>query len=148
MAVPNNEISAHHIAMSVRDLDRAKAFYCDLLGFEVDWEADHRSGEALSKVVGLTDTDTHILMLKGHGIRLEIFHYHHPRGQDLPKRRQCDFGMTHFALAVKELDDLYQRLSKAGVEFNSSPQILRPGVKAVYLVDPEGVTIELIQYGE
>ena len=44
------------------------------------------------------------------------------------------------------MDALHQRLSQAGVVFNSPPQVMRPGAKAAYLQDPEGVTIELIQY--
>ena len=146
MSAPLHDLRVHHIAMSVRDLARAKAFYCDLLGFQVDWDMDHRSGEALSKVVGLENTDTHIMMLKGHGLRLELFHYHHPQGNYLGTRRQCDFGLSHFALQVPDVDAIYQRLSAAGVAFNSPPQVMRAGAKAAYFQDPEGVTVELIQY--
>ena len=41
----------HHVAVAVKDLDRALGFYRDLLGFEVDWDRDHYSGEWFSKVV-------------------------------------------------------------------------------------------------
>ncbi len=136
----------HHVALSVRDLDRALSFYRDLLGFEVDWDMDHRGGGPLSRVVGLDKADAHVIMLQGHGMRLELFSYYHPQGQDQGFKRPCDFGITHFALAVRDVDDMYQRLVKAGVKFNCEPQVLRPGVKAAYLRDFEGVTIELIQY--
>jgi len=140
------EATVHHLAMAVPDMDKALGFYRDLLGFTVDWDMDHRSGEPLSRVVGLEAADARVVMLKGHGLRLELFHYYHPRGRDPGPRRQCDFGLTHFALQVKDVDQVYRRLSAAGVEFNCPPQVLRPGAKATYLRDPEGVTIELIQY--
>jgi len=136
----------HHLAVSVRDMDRALAFYRDLLGFKVDWDMDHCSGEQLSQVVGLPDMDAHIVMLKGYGTRLELFKYYNPAGEDQGPKRQCDFGLTHFALSVTGIQRIYDQLSRAGVEFNCPPQNLRPGVWATYLKDPEGVTIELVEY--
>ena len=140
------EATWHHTAMAVQDMDRAKRFYCDLLGFEIDWERPHYSGEPFANVVGMPDAAAHVVMLKGYGTRLELFTYHRPAGQVGDPKRQCDFGLTHFALSVQGIHDLYERLSAAGVEFNCPPQNLRPGVWATYLKDPEGVTIELVQY--
>ena len=140
------EASWHHVAISVKDLDRALWFYRDQLGFEVDWDRDHYTGEALSKVVRLPDADAHVVMLKGYGTRLELFKYYTPPGKEGEERRQCDFGITHFALTVKKLHEIYERLTKAGVQFNCPPQSPRPGVWATYMKDPEGVTIELVEY--
>ena len=142
------EATWHHTAMAVQDMDRAKRFYCDLLGFEIDWERPNYSGEPFANVVGMPDAAAHVAMLKGYGARLELFTYHQPAGRVREAKRQCDFGLTHFALTVKGIHDLYGRLSTAGVEFNCPPQNLRPGVWATYLKDPEGVTIELVQYDE
>ena len=140
------EATWHHTAMAVQDMDRAKRFYCDLLGFEIDWERPNYSGEPFANVVGMPDAAAHVAMLKGYGARLELFTYHQPAGRVREAKRQCDFGLTHFALTVKGIHELYERLSAAGVQFNCPPQNLRPGVWATYLKDPEGVTIELVQY--
>jgi glyoxylase I family protein len=142
------EATWHHTAMAVRDMDRVKKFYCDLLGFEIDWERPGYSGEPFAKVVGMPNAAAHVVMLKGYGTRLELFTYHSPEGQVGEPRRQCDFGLTHFAFTVKGIHELYKRLSAAGAEFNCPPQNLRPGVWATYMKDPEGVTIELVQYDE
>ncbi len=136
----------HHVALSVRDMAAALKFYRDLLGFEVDWDMDHRGGEIMSRVVDLPDPDVHMVMLKGYGTRIELFKYHSPCGEPAGPMRQCDFGLTHFALSVRKIHDIYERLQKSGVRFNSEPQNLRPGVWAAYLQDPEGVTIELVEY--
>ena len=136
----------HHVAISVRDIEREIAFYRDLLGFEVDWDKDHYNGEMLSRVVGMPDADARVVMLTGYGTRIELFYYYKPKGQESPPKKMCDFGITHFALSVKDLKPLYERLLKKGVRFNCPPQNLRPGVWATYMKDPEGVTIELIEY--
>jgi len=140
------DANVHHIAISVEDLERELQFYRDVLGFKVDWDMDNRGSEALSKVVCLSDANPHIIMLQGYGLRLELFKYHSPRGRNTGPKRQCDFGLTHFALSVKNINEIYKNLVKAGVEFNCPPQELRPGVQATYMKDPEGVTIELVEY--
>ncbi len=138
----------HHVAVSVNDLDGAVHFFRDLLGFTVDWDMDHRCGGELSRVVGLPDTDTHIVMLNGYGTRIELFKYHRPSGEPCAPGRQCDFGITHFGFAVKNIQPLYERLLEAGVRFNCPPQNLRPGVCATYLQGPENITIELVEYDQ
>lgn len=140
------DANVHHIAISVEDLDREVRFYRDILGFKVDWDMDNRGSEALSRVVGLADANPHIIMLEGYGSRLELFKYHSPMGKNSGPKRQCDFGITHFALSVKNIRKIYKRLLKARVDFNCPPQELRPGVWATYMKDPEGVTIELVEY--
>jgi catechol 2,3-dioxygenase-like lactoylglutathione lyase family enzyme len=136
----------HHVAVSVKDVDRALRFYRDALGFEVEWDMDHRSGEPLSRVVGLPAADMRIVMLKGYGMHIELFKYYNPEGESNGQRRQCDVGLTHFALQVQDIHAVYERLVQAGVAFNCPPQNLRPGVWATYMKGPEGVTVEIVQY--
>jgi glyoxylase I family protein len=138
----------HHVAISVSDMDRAVAYYRDILGFEVDWDMDHRSGDALAKVVGLPGADMRIVMLKGYGFRVELFKYYAPEGKGTAAKRMCDFGYTHFALSVENIHGIYERLAEAGVQFNCPPQDLRPGVCGTYMKDTEGNTIELVEYSE
>jgi catechol 2,3-dioxygenase-like lactoylglutathione lyase family enzyme len=135
-----------HAAIAVKDMDLALKFYCDLLGFEVEWERPNYGGERFANVVGMKAAEAHVVMLKGYGGRLELFKYHHPAGAERAPWRQCDFGLTHFALSVKNIHQIYERLSKAGVHFNCPPQNLRPGVWATYMQGFEGVTVELVEY--
>jgi catechol 2,3-dioxygenase-like lactoylglutathione lyase family enzyme len=138
----------HHIAISVRNMASMVQFYCDLLGFTVDWDMDHRCGEGLSTVVGMPEAEAHMVMLKGFGMRIELFHYYQPCGSEPLSKRQCDFGLTHFALQVQGIHNIYERLVSAGVRFNSPPKNLRASVWATYMRDPEENTIELVQYGD
>ena len=136
----------HHMAISVKDIDKSLKFYRDLLGFEVDWEKDHYSGEAFSSIAGFSEAEARIVMLKGYGARVELFKYYTPAGKEHDPRPQCDFGITHFALSVKNIHQIYERLSHDGVQFNCPPRSPRPGVWATYMKAPDGVTIELVEY--
>ena len=137
----------HHTAISVTDLDRSIHFYRDLLGMTVEWRIDHRKNEALEKVLALKNVDVSYAMLSGWGGRVEIFQYHSPEGQPFPPDKPvCDRGITHFGFQVEDIDGLYEKLLGQGVRFNTSPQVIRPGVKATYFHDPDGMTLELVQY--
>ena len=138
----------HHVAISVRDMDRALEFYRDLLGFELEWELDHVSHEIIDKIVGLKEVDVRLAMLSGYGTRLELFHYYNPAGEDRAARRQCDFGITHICLHVEDVRGEYERLVEKGVEFHSPPQNHRPDGWVTYMKDPEGVVIELLNRGD
>jgi len=137
----------HHTAISVTDLNRSIRFYCDQLGMKVEWQIDHRQSEALEKVVGLKNVDVSYAMLSGWGGRIEIFQYHSPQGEPYPPDKPvCDKGITHVAFQVEDIDGLCGKLESHGVRFNSPPQVARPGVKVAYFHDPDGVTIEFVQY--
>lgn len=138
----------HHVAAGVRDIDMMVSFFRDRLGFEVDWDHDHRCGDTMDAVVGLDDADARIVMMKGYGARVELFHYHHPQGRKAEPLRQCDYGLIHFCFSVEGIHDLYDRLVNQGVVFNCPPQNLRPGVWCTYLKGPEEITIELVQYDQ
>jgi catechol 2,3-dioxygenase-like lactoylglutathione lyase family enzyme len=137
----------HHTAISVTDLDRSIHFYRDVLGMTLEWRIDHRKNEALEKVLALKNVDVSYAMLSGWGGRVEIFQYHSPEGQPFPPDKPvCDRGITHFGFQVEDIDGLYEKLLGQGVRFNTSPQVIRPGVKATYFHDPDGMTLELVQY--
>jgi len=43
----------HHTAISASDLDQTSGFYCDFLGFSLEWCINRRQSKALEKVTGL-----------------------------------------------------------------------------------------------
>ena len=58
-------------------------------------------------------------------------------------------GTAHFCLYVDDLDSVHERLASAGVRFVSevkSPNIgPNKGGKAVYMIDPDGIRVELVE---
>jgi len=137
----------HHTGVSVTDLNQSIYFYCNMLGMKLEWRRDHKKDEALEKVVGLEHLDVSYAMLSGWGGRVELFQYHSPEGLPYPPEKPvCDKGITHFAFQVMGIDALYEELLRQGVRFNTAPQVIRPGVKATYFHDPDGITVEFIEY--
>ena len=137
----------HHTAISVRDLDNSIHFYRDILGMDLEWRRDHQRSEPIEKMVGMKDMEISFALVSGWGGKVELIQYHSPRGKPFPEDRpQCDHGIIHMAFQVEDIDGLYKKLLDGGVQFNCPPQVLRPGVKATFFHDPNGVALEMIQY--
>ncbi|GAB2454900.1 hypothetical protein GCM10027082_01660 [Comamonas humi] len=146
MPVTDSKLCAHHTAVSVGDFERAKRFYLDFLGFELEGEMDQRSEAALSEVVGLPGATIRWAMLRHGQYRVELFKYYTPQG-DMQPRRQCDLGYNHMAFEVGDVDAVYQQAVQAGYQCVSEPKVLRQGrTKVFYLAEPEGAITEFIQF--
>lgn len=146
--------SIFHTGLTVSDLDRSIAFYRGCLGLELvtQWES---SQPYLRTVVGFPDAELRIALLRvpamdggvsGH--HLELLEYRQPRGAR-GDPRTCNPGNVHVAFAVADLDATYRELRDKGVRFKSAPVEIthgrNRGAKAVYLWDPDDITLELVQ---
>lgn len=146
MPLKDSQLIAHHTAVSVGDFERAKKFYIEFLGFELEGEMDHRNEAALSEVVGLPNATIRWAMLRLGHYRVELFKYYTPQG-DMQPRRQCDLGYNHMAFEVADVDDVYQQAVQAGYQCVSAPKSLRQGrTRVFYLAEPEGAITEFIQF--
>lgn len=140
----------HHTGLTVADLERSIAFYRDRLGFELVSRQEKRDGY-VGEIVGIADVRIRMahLTLGGGGHVLELFEYVTPRGE----RRELStsaVGITHLCLAVEDLRALYDSLRAAGWDdFVTAPVVIDSGVNqgglALYMRDPDGITIELFQ---
>ena len=136
----------HHTGIGVHDMEASLKFYCDQLGLEKGEDIEVE-GPLVGEIVGLTpDTKVRIVHLKINDTQeLELFQYMHPGSSSFKKDfRQCDGGMIHVAVFVDDIMEMYERLKAEGVVFNSKPWQLAAGI-VVYMRDPDGVTIELMQ---
>ena len=63
--------------------------------------------------------------------------------------RTCNPGNVHVAFRVEDLDATYHELRAKGVRFKSAPVEVthgrNRGAKAVYLLDPDDITLEMMQ---
>jgi len=135
----------HHTAISTGNLDRALAFYRDLLGFRVLFEEAWPVGtETADKITGLQDSAARSVMLHAGNAVIELFQYESPapRPSD-PQRPVCDHGITHICFDVRDIDAEYERLKAAGMRFHCPPQDVGVGQKTTYGRDPDGNVIEL-----
>lgn len=143
--------SASHIGISVPDLDEARAFYCDILGFQEVWQL-HVDQDMIDRINAI-DGDERIynngiqLLVPG-GSRIELQQYE-PQGSMEP-RKMNDVGFSHLAFYLADFEDAYERLKAAGVEFLSEPVPMEFGHHPisdrmhVYFNDPWGTRLQLL----
>jgi glyoxylase I family protein len=134
----------HHTSITSPNIERAIAFYVSLLGFKLRAQGSWEQGnEALDSIVGLENSSARFVMLWAGNTHLEIFQYTTPEGRPRnPNRSPSDHGITHICLDVTDVDAEYERLSAAGMRFNTPPRTVF-GVRTTYGADPDGNVIEL-----
>jgi glyoxylase I family protein len=139
-------VRQHHTAVSCRDWDGMKAFFVDLLGFQVLGEIERRDEADLATVTGLPGAACRWAMLERSGYHIELFKWLVPEGKPAPIR-QCDFGLTHICFQVSDAEQARRRMIAAGYEPLSEVQSLRGGrAKPFYCRGPEGIIVEFVEY--
>ena len=139
----------HHASITVADLDRSLHFYRDLLGVRVTDEGED-SGPELDAITGLSGVRIRYAELDlGGGRLLEVIEHVPPRGGRLAQH-QVDAGASHLALRVDDVDATSARLAAAGVTISGRPTTITApgawnGARCVYVVDPDGRTVELVE---
>jgi len=128
------QVRIGHVHLRTADIDRVRAFYVDLLGFDVVYEARDVPGRG---------TNGDVLFVSAGG-------YHHHLGfntwlsRDGGPQERGRTGLHHIALnfsSQPELARVVKRLLDAGVE---PYQALDHGTHlAVYVTDPDGNDVEL-----
>lgn len=140
---------AHHMGLQVADLERSLAFYRDILGFEVLF-AWNPQADYIRELVGYPGADIHaaVLRLPGSEVVLELLDYRNVERSPVDTRT-ANPGTAHIAFFVDDLDALYADLVARGVRSVSPPvtPTIGPneGGRAIYLIDPDGIRVELIQ---
>ena len=135
----------HHTAISTANLERALAFYRDVLGFQSFFEFSWPAGtDVADRITALPGSAARAVMLHAGNVAVELFEYASPppRAGD-PWRPVCDHGYTHLCLDVTDVDAEYERLKAAGMVFHCPPQDVGMGIRTTYGRDPDGNVIEL-----
>jgi catechol 2,3-dioxygenase-like lactoylglutathione lyase family enzyme len=142
-------VSADHTGITVSNLERSLAFWRDVLGFEFS-HAAHQRGEMAEQITGVKGAEIKLAVLKtpgGH--KVELLEYLAPMDRKRANVRPCDVGSVHVALLVDDLKTVLERIAASGWEAAGKPQTLTKGPNAgkrvVYVRDPDGTTIELMQ---
>jgi catechol 2,3-dioxygenase-like lactoylglutathione lyase family enzyme len=136
-------VSIDHVSFTVGDLDEAGAFFAKL-GFQPA-KRYVSSGPAADEGTGTEDADVAISWLSHPqgGLKLELLRY-----QNQPKGRAAhnsQVGAAHLCLRVEDVNAEYERLNGEGVTFVSAPHADEFGVVWVYMRDPDGNAVELVQ---
>ncbi len=136
-----------HIGICVSDWERSLRFYRDALGFKHLSELQ-LAGEPSATLLQLDNVELRAIYLERDGTRIELLHYPTPGHQgDGRPRRMNQLGLTHLSLRVDNLVQTLETLKQAGAQVLEETHIDIPGLEAaaVFITDPDGTRIELVQ---
>ena len=141
------------VGFTVADMDRALAFYTDVLPFVkvADREVSGRPYELLSGIFGAR---SRIATLRLGSEEIELTEFLAPKGRPIPPDvRANDRSFQHIAIVVSDMARAYSRLRERGVEHASTgPQRLpdwnrgAAGISAFYFRDPDRHFLEIISF--
>lgn len=141
----------HHFELSTQDADRAIAFYRDAFGMELVSDRTVEAGGFVEQVTGVEGARVRIVHMHGYGFNFELLHYLEPGGE--PRSREPNHtGSGHLCFVTDDIDADCERLRALGARIRSEGG--RPitvtggpndGGKALYVEDPDGNPVELVQ---
>jgi catechol 2,3-dioxygenase-like lactoylglutathione lyase family enzyme len=146
--MPFRILAADHTGITVSNLERSLDFWRDVLGFELSHRA-HQTGELAAEITGVPGAEILIAVVKAPGHKIELLEYRAPADRKHLRARPCDVGSLHVALTVDDLDAVLETIFASGWKAAGEPQTLivgpNTGKRVIYVRDPDGTTIELMQ---
>jgi catechol 2,3-dioxygenase-like lactoylglutathione lyase family enzyme len=138
-----DDVSFCHLAVGVTDMDRALAFYRDVIGMEVVFET-LISGEPFDAVLHATRKQEGRVVggLLG-GLMIELLSLGAKPTAEKPVRRGIT-GIQNVSLSVTDLDDTHRRILAAGYTPDQEPFEIG-GVRMFFVKDPDGTPAEFIE---
>ena len=141
------------VGMTVSDMDRAVAFYSNVLSFTKVSDVEV-GGSAFERLQGVSDARARVVQLQLGDERIELTEYRAPRGRPVPAdSRSQDGWFQHVAIIVSDMDRAYAVLRRHQVEHASiAPQRLPDwnpnagGIRAFYFKDPDHHTLEILEF--
>jgi catechol 2,3-dioxygenase-like lactoylglutathione lyase family enzyme len=133
----------------VASLDKSVRFYRDVIGLELDGAPRLFSGTEAMKVGNTPGAQSLFAALKvpGSAMGVEIIEY-----KDIDRRpaqpRFQDPGAANLILTVRDLDAIVARIKQAGAPINSAggvPATIPGGSRVIFVQDPDGFFVELVQ---
>lgn len=121
----------HHIAIIATDYARSKAFYCDILGFTLQFETYREA----------RDSWKGDLALNGQYV-IELFSFPFP--PERPSRPEA-CGLRHLAFSVADLDNAVAHLKQQGVPCEPIRVDPYTDKRFTFFNDPDGLPLELYE---
>ena len=133
-----------HLGICVNDLERALAFYTEVLGCREVGRFRDDAGFS-SKLLEIEDVRLQAVYLERDGWRLELLHYARPGTVGPAERRAMNQpGLTHLSFVVDDLDETLDKVRAFGGSVVDQSRI-DLAAKAVFATDPDGTRLELIE---
>ena len=145
----------HHVAITVKDMDKSIAFYRDGLGLNV-FQDEVVSGSEVD--TGLMEPGAKVrmvLLMDETGNMIELLGWQSPPARERPPEhmRFTSTGLVEVAFMVDDLGRVEKSLNKAGYSFRTPVWRFGSDLESYggaearirYVEDPNGVQVELMQ---
>ena len=135
------------VGTTVRDMDRALAFYRDVLEFEPGFDVEF-TDPGYDRLVGVFEARVRVVGLSLGPNQIELTQFITTRGRDIPPdSRSNDAWFQHLALVVTDIERATARLRTHSVPLVSpAPQRFPDGRAILYFNDPDGHPLELAEF--
>jgi catechol 2,3-dioxygenase-like lactoylglutathione lyase family enzyme len=146
-------IAVESAGMTVSDMDRAIAFYSQVLSFKKLSDVEVLGSE-YERLQGVFGVRLRIVRMQLGSEVIELTEYLTPKGKPFPiDSRSHDRWFQHIAIVVSDMPQAYQRLRQFKVQHvSTAPQRLpksipaAAGIEAFYFRDPDGHYLEVIRF--
>lgn len=141
------------VGMTVSDMDQAIEFYSQVLSFEKISEKEV-TGEEFEQLQGVFGLRMRVVRMKLGDEIIELTEYLAPKGRPIPvDSRSNDRWFQHIAIITSDMERAYAWLRQNKIQHASTgPQRIpdwnkgAAGIKAFYFKDPDGHTLEILQF--
>jgi len=140
------KLSLRHIGIVVYDLEAVLKFWTEVMEFTIINKLEE-SGKGIDLMLGLEKVNLTTVKLRAHdGNIIELLKFNSHSDISRWSGQPCSTGITHIALTVENLDEMYQNLNNKTLRFFNKPQLSKDGkVKVIYAEGPEGILLELVE---
>jgi len=123
-------------------------FYTEVLGLQL--VGDTKTSPEMSRRLGATPHGYRIVRLQtpyGERIKLVQPDQEPPRPSRVPEWIYQRHGIAYLTFVIEGMNEVVKRLKEHGVTLLSDGAVeIRPGVLALYSLDPEGNYVEFVEY--
>jgi catechol 2,3-dioxygenase-like lactoylglutathione lyase family enzyme len=136
-----------HVGIVVSDLEKTLKIFLEYLDCKLVSRSRDIKGEYLNSLVGLDNVLLHVAIVRTEdNSRIELLEYVSHRQQKKQNVKSNSIGVSHLALTVRNLRELFDNQSEFEVRFLTSPLRSPDGfVKVAYVVVREECLLELVE---
>ena len=121
-----------HVGLFIMDLERSKAFYRDILDFNVIYECENEDADG---------SVAKIAFIQNGNLVIELVEFENPQAKG-------DGIVDHIAIAVEDIEEVKKMLAGRGITFESGETafgktVFPNGTKWVMFRGPDGEHLEL-----
>ena len=138
-----------HVGIVVKNLEKSHKFYKKYFNFKIERKMNE-GREFLENLLGAKKIKAKTIKMSDTSkeVCLELLYFYKNKNFKQNKRipNVWDFGPTHFAITVTNLDKKYMLMKKNKIKFIHPPIVsVDRKAKVAFCKDPDGIFLELVE---